>query len=332
VCPTGAKASVDLTHVAAAEATGHARVLAEATVLRLATDGAGRITEAVYAGRDGIERRVSARMFVVAAGAVETARLLLLSAPTGLANRSGLVGRYFMSHPAIDVLGRAPRRVDPYRIGFSTAMATQFAVGPERGVRGGFLLEFLNSAGPTPEQIATTSGLWGEALARRVREEFGYSLGIRAYAEPWPERTNAVQLNARLRDSHGSAAPHVHLMVGRYERRALDHARDVATRILAAAGCTDIRPTARTYSAHQLGTHRMGLDPTTSVVDPTLRSHDVRNLYLVGGGCFVTATPMPPTLTIVALAIRAARQIAGELRPAAQRESIGPASRRTSIA
>jgi choline dehydrogenase-like flavoprotein len=58
----------------------------------------------------------------------------------------------------------------------------------------------------------------------------------------------------------------------------------------------------------------MGADPRTSVVNPSLRAHDVPNLYLVGSGCFVTATASPPTLTIAALAIRAAEHVAAELR------------------
>ncbi len=60
----------------------------------------------------------------------------------------------------------------------------------------------------------------------------------------------------------------------------------------------------------------MGIDPRTSVVDVNLRAHDVPNLYLVGSGCFVTASASPPTLTIAALAIRAAEHIAARLRPA----------------
>ena len=177
VCPTGAKASTDLTLIPQAEATGNARIVPEATVLRLETDRSGHVSAAVYAGRDKVPQRLTARVFVVAAGAVETARLLLLSTsrdfPAGLANRSGLVGKFFMSHPSMDIVGRARENVYPYRIGFSTAMSRQFAIERDRGTRGAFLLEFLNSAGPTPERLAVSSGEWGEALRRRVREEFG---------------------------------------------------------------------------------------------------------------------------------------------------------------
>jgi glucose dehydrogenase len=325
VCPTGAKASVDLTHIPDAEATGHARVVTEATVLRLELDRSGDVSAAVYAKPDRIRQRLTARAFVLAGGAIENARLLLLSAsrefPTGLANRSGLAGKLFMSHPTIDVIGRARENVYPYRIGFSTAMSRQFAVERDRATRGAFLLEFLNSAGPTPEQIALASGQSGEALRRHVREQFGHSLGIRVYCEPLPDRVNAVSLASNVSDYFGNPAPHIHCGIGTYERKTLDEAREVAGKILQTMGVQQVRSTNPTYAAHQIGTHRMGIDPQTSVVDPNLRAHDVSNLYLVGSGCFVTASASPPTLTIAALAIRAADHIAARLLPSSPDKS-----------
>ena len=319
VCPTGARASVDLTHVPQAEATGFARVQTDVAALRLVTSASGEVTSVVYAGADRREQRLEGRVFVLAGGAVENARLLLLSRspqfPDGLANRSRLVGKYFMSHPSIDVTGRVDGAVYPYRIGFSTAMSRQFAAEGPRGTRGAFLLEFLNSAGPTPQRLALASGLWGEALQRRVREEFGHVLGIRVYAEQLPAASNAVSLNPRVTDYFGSPAPHIHYGVGPYERAALDAAKDVATRILAAAGARDIRPSPLTFAGHQMGTHRMGVDPRSSVTDRDLRAHEVDNLYLVGAGAFPTASASPPTLTIAALALRAAAHIARRLRP-----------------
>jgi choline dehydrogenase-like flavoprotein len=319
VCPTGAKASIDLTHVPQAEATGQADIRPEATAVKIETDPSGRASAVVYRERDGRERRLAARVFVLAGGAVENARLLLLSAsrafPAGLANGSGLVGRFFMSQPSLDVLGRARDKVYPYRIGFSTAMARQFAVERDRATQGAFLLEFLNSAGPTPGDIAVKSGESGDALRRRVQDEFGRWLGIRVYAEHLPDRDNAVSLSPRSRDYFGNPAPHIRCSLGRYERRALDEARDAASQILRTMGLLEIHATTMSFSAHQIGTHRMGRDPRASVVDADLRAHEVPNLYLVGSGCFVTSSALPPTLTIVALAIRAARHIAAGLRP-----------------
>jgi glucose dehydrogenase len=320
-CPTGAKASIDLTHVPQAEATGHARVVTDATVLRLEADGAGQVRAAVYAGPDRAERRVTARVFVVAAGAIESARLLLLSTspefPAGLANRTGLVGRFFMSHPSIEVTGRARDKVHPHRIGFSTAVSRQFAVERSRGTRGAFLLEFMNSAGPTPERIALASEKWGPELREHVRREFGHRLGIRVFCEQLPARANTVSLNPKVHDHFGSPVPHLQYGVGPYERRALDDAKEIAIKILATVGATQIGSSGLTFAAHQIGTHRMGADPQASVVNPHLRAHDVENLYLVGAGCFPTGSAMPPTLTIAALAIRAAEHIAAGLRPAA---------------
>ena len=317
VCPTGAKASTDLTHVPEAEATGKARVLTDATVLSLDVDHSGQVSAAVYARSDKVEHRVTARVFVVAAGAVETVRLLLLSSsrefPEGLANRSGLVGKFFMSHPSVDVTARASDKVYPYRIGFSTAMSRQFAIARDRAARGAFFLEFLNSAGPTPDEIAAASGLWGGALRQRVRDEFGRRVGIRIYCEQLPERGNGVSLDANARDYFGNPVAHLHYNVGVYEQEALEEAKAVAGQIFKAMGLTDIRPAALTFAGHLIGTHRMGNDPHTSVVDPDLRAHDVPNLYLVGSGCFVTSSASPPTLTIAALAIRAAEHIAVRL-------------------
>ena len=338
VCPTGAKASIDLTHIPDAEATGNARVLTGATVLRLETDPSGEVAAAVYAEADKIERRLTARLYVLAGGAVENARLLLLSrsrtAPSGLANRSGLVGRFFMSHPSVDVTGLARERVYPYRIGFSTAMSRQFAVWSDRPARGAFLLEFLNSAGPTPEGVAVESGQWGAALRKRVGEEFGRRLGIRVYAEQLPDPANAVSLSARVRDYFDSPAPHIHYGLGRYERKALEGGKEIARRILTTIGLTDIRSVGFSLAGHQIGTHRMGADPATSVVDLNLRAHDVPNLYLMGSGCFVTSSASPPTLTIVALTIRAAEHIAARLHPVgamSQRAGAPPVARRSSV-
>ncbi len=317
VCPTGAKFSTDLTHIPQAEATGRVRVLTDATVLRLEVDGSGEVAAAVYAHPDRVERRLAARVFVLAAGAVENVRLLLLSGsarfPGGLANRGGLAGTCFMAQPSIEVTGRAREKVHPYRIGFSTAMSRQFAVGGERAARGAFYLEFLNSTGPTPGPLALSTAKWGKALREHVSEEFGRRLGIRVYCDVLPARANTVSLDPRITDPFGAPVPRISYAVGRYERGALDEATAVARRILSALGASDIRQSGLQFASHQIGTHPMGVDPRASVVDATLRSHDVRNLYLVGSGCFVTASPSPPTLTIVALAIRAAEHIAAEL-------------------
>ena len=126
----------------------------------------GMVNGAIYYDTAGVERRQKAEVVVIACNGIGTPRLLLNSRsqhfPDGLANRSGLVGKNLMSHPSIEVRGRAREKVHPYRIGFSTAMSRQFAVEGNRSTRGAFFLEFLNSAGPTPARIATASGRRGD--------------------------------------------------------------------------------------------------------------------------------------------------------------------------
>jgi choline dehydrogenase-like flavoprotein len=314
VCPIGAKASVDLTHFPEAEATGRVRVLANATALRIELDRPDLASRVVYAGADRRPRSLAARLFVLAAGAVENARLLLLSAstahPRGLSNSSGLVGKSFTSHPTIDVAGRVTERVFPYRTGFSTAMARQFAVGRERAGRAGFFLQFLNSAGLTPAGIAVTSGQWGRGLRDHIRAEFGHTLGIRIYCEQLPDVENTLSLSPHVKDYFGNPAPHITYRIGAYEQRALAQAVAVARDILRTLGATNLQAGGLGFAAHQIATHRMGVDSRSSVVGPDLRAHDVGNLYVVGSGDFVTASPSPPTLTIAALAIRAAEHVA----------------------
>ena len=318
VCPTGAKASVDLTHIPQAEATGNALVLPEVTAQRLELDRGREVRSVVYAGWDRQERRLSARLFVLAAGAVENVRILSLSAsadfPNGLANGSGLLGKHFMSHPSIDVIGRVKQPVYPFRTGFSTAMTRQFSVERDRAREGAFTLEFSNSAGLRPAEIALSSGRWGSALKEHVAQEFGHTLGIRIFAEQLPDPQNAVTLNPRVKDYFGNPVPHIAFSVGPYERASLEAAMGIAGKILRAAGAEKIQATSLHFAAHQIGTHRMGRDQRSSVVDADLRAHDVPNLYLVGSGCFVTGTSSPPTLTIAALAIRTADHIAARLR------------------
>jgi glucose dehydrogenase len=314
-CPIGAKASVDLTHLTPRPA--RVTVMPGTVVRRLEVGRSGRVESLLCADGDHQPRRVSAEVVVLAAGAVENARLLLLSTaptfPRGLANGSGRVGRYFMSHPTLDVLGRLAERVYPYRIGFSTAMSSQFAAPRDRREHGAFALEFLNNAGSSPAHIAVSSGVWGAELRAQVAREFGRWLGIRIYAEPLPEPTRLVALDQTVTDPFGDPVPHLVYSIEPYEQEALRRGREVAERILRAAGASEIRVGRPWPSGHQIGTHRMGREPMTSVVDPNLRAHGVPNLYVVGSGCFVTASASPPTLTIVALAIRAAEHIARQL-------------------
>src|SRR5207253_2103677 len=118
-CPSGAKATASQTYLARAERAG-ARVVSEAFVNQVAYDGMlGRATGVRYLDAAGKEHRLDAGLVVLAAHAIETPRLLLLSAnstfPNGLANSSGVVGRYLMSHPTWQVFGTFDSPVNAFK-------------------------------------------------------------------------------------------------------------------------------------------------------------------------------------------------------------------------
>jgi choline dehydrogenase-like flavoprotein len=322
ICPTGAKASVDLTHVPEIDQSTHGRVIEQATVLRLEPDARGRVRRAVYAGLDRVERAIEATVFVVAGGGIETPRLLLLSSGRqwreGLANRSGLVGKGFREHPICYSSGNVTGPSYAHRISFWTATSNQFWNSPDRVHRSAFSVIFRPMCGPSPSEIARTSTLWGDRLDRLVKAEFGHTVTVESPIEMLSYARNSVDLDPELRDYHGSPAPRIRLSLGEYEAAGVRAAQQVHSQILQAFGATGISADPNVgVQAHPSGTCRMGSDPSLSVVDRDLRCHDVPNLYLVGSGAFTTSGLANPTLTIGALALRLGDHLVGASRAGA---------------
>jgi choline dehydrogenase-like flavoprotein len=168
VCPIFAQYTAER-HIQLAEKTGNVRIIPNASALRINIGDSGRVKSVTYAERDRASREQRARLVILTAHAIESARLLLLSRssyfPDGLANSSGLVGKNFMEHLWLAGRGRVRQRVFPHRIGFHTAESHHFCRPEKRGDVGGFKLEFLNSVGPMPVDIASESGHWGAQLA-----------------------------------------------------------------------------------------------------------------------------------------------------------------------
>ena len=315
ICPISAQSTAE-THIELAEATGRVQVVTGAVARRFDVDATGRVRAVIYGTEADAEAVLSARVFVLAAHAVESARLLLLSAsprhPRGLANSSGMVGRHLMEHPLWAVHGRLPSRTYPYRIGFHTRETHQFCARPDRDRVGAFRLAFPNQPGPRPEDIARESGAWGDALAKEVREEFGHVVSVHGFSEQLPDPRHTVTLDPEVVDGFGDPAPRLTWGLGAYDREAGRAAMTEAVRILEAAGADDITfpfGDGFTFCGHQIGTLRMGADPATSVVNSQLVCHDVPNLVVVGSGAFPTSSPLNPSLTIAALALRAATHI-----------------------
>ena len=317
VCPSGAKYTAE-SHVAKAVEAG-TRVVDHAPVQRLVHDGAGEaVTAAVYATPDETERRQTADRFVLAAGGVENARLLLLSAseayPDGLANSSGAVGRFFMDHLFAGAGGRLDEPTRQNHVGFNTSETHQFYddADPVEGMK----LEFLNYAGPSPVIEALGADTWGDDLAARLDDSYGTHVAMGGVVEQLPDADNRVTLNPDIRDDHGNPVPHVEWSLSERTRAAIRRANGIQHAILEELGVDiewTVGPDATGPAYHQMGTTRMGTDPETSVVDADCRAHDLRNLRIVGSSVFPTGGAMNPTLTIAALALRVADSMAASV-------------------
>ncbi|WP_123533998.1 GMC family oxidoreductase [Halosimplex salinum] len=318
VCPSGAKYSADHT-VEAAEAAG-ARVLDRVPVQRLETDRPGdRVTAAVYAAPDGTEHRQDARQFVLAAGGIEIPRLLLLSRsgahPDGLANSSGLVGRYFMEHLFAGVGGTLDEPTRQNHVGFNTTESHQYYDNDFDGV-GPIKLEFLNYAGPSPVEQALGSDEWGDDLLDTLRESYGTHVAMGGLVGQIPRAANRIALDPSTTDDHGNPVPDVQWSLDDRTRRTLSRANEIQTRVLEELGADvewTVGPENTGPAAHHMGTTRMGTDPESSVVNSRLRTHDVANLSVASSSVFVTSGAMNPTLTIAALALKAADHVDSDL-------------------
>ncbi|GAB3033011.1 GMC family oxidoreductase [Natronobiforma cellulositropha] len=317
VCPSGAKYSADV-HVRKAEADG-ARVIDRAQVHRLEHDSTGETLErAHYTTPDGTEYEQAADAFVVACGAIETPRLLLLSAsdahPDGLANSSGQVGRNLMGHPYVTTVAALEERTRQNEIGFTTSISHEFYDHEE--VPTSFQFEFSNVAEYAPMEIVSFTEEWGDDLFEPFDTHYGQVGSIVTAVEQLPDPDNRVTLAGSRTDNHGRPIPMVDWHLGERELETAAFAQEVAADILTAIDGEVVwqsDPETVGMGAHHMGTTRMGTDPDESVVSPELRAHDLENLYISSASTFVTGGAVNPTLTIAALALKVADHVDGRL-------------------
>lgn len=265
-----------------------------ARVTRLIAGDGGRITGVTLA--DG--GTLSAGTVILAAGAVQSAALLLASAdeanPTGLANRSDQVGRNFMNHNCSAVLALHPLRKNP-SIYQKTLMVNDFYL---TGGPGGEPLGNIQLLGKISGPIlAASSGLPGP-VANWVAAR---SVDLYAMSEDLPNPESRVSLKGDqivLDWKRSNWDAHL-LLVQRLKA------------LLRKAGYPVVlsRPFDRRTPSHQCGTARMGSDPASSVVDTFCRSHDHPNLFITDASVLPTSAAVNPALTIAALALRAADHI-----------------------
>lgn len=322
-CNEGAKASTDLTHWPKAEAAG-AKLVAGARVSRIETDGNRQACGAVFRRDHGPQELVEADLVVLAASAIGTARLLLLSEtgahPGGIANRSGLVGRRLMMHPFTRVVGFFDEPLGSHQGHWGQSLySMEFAeTDCSRGFVRGAKWNLTPSGGPLHAALFPwpEEPIWGEAMHRHVARWLDRSSIWGISCEDLPDPENCVSLNAASTDSDGNPGVSIRYALSENSRRMLAFNAARATESFKAAGAYDTisLPVMREYGWHPLGTCRMGEDPENSVVDPYGRSHDIENLFIADGSIMVTGSSVNPAATIAALALRTADHIVATRR------------------
>jgi len=319
-CQVSAKSSMDVTYVRKAEATGRVDMRTECMAREIELDARGDAQAVVYIDADGREQRVAGRAIVVAGNAVETPRLLLMSTssrhPDGLANSSGLVGRYFMEHLGVFAFGLFDQRVDPWRGTPSGGIIQDnYATDGRNGfARGWTVLVTANSH--WPYTVASRIPGWGEEHKQRVQRMFGHYACVATIGEQLPDLRNRVILDPAQKDLYGLPAPRLINEARENDVAMIGKMSSSLKELLEASGASETW--GNEYypgsSSHYLGTCRMGHDPASSVVDPWGRTHDVPNLFIADSSVFVTGGAANPALTVSALALRTSEAIIAAFR------------------
>ena len=328
LCPIQAKydATVHVKKALKAKAT----LIDRAVVTELKTNPAGNIREVVFKTWDGQQHSVTGKIVVLAAHAIESAKILFMSNNgQGIANSSDQVGRNLMDHLGGEGAAILPFPVFPFRGPQSTSCIEGFRDHKYRREFCAFRLTIGNDGwGRTKHPFDTLRdllqrGLFGQELQKELLDTVSRQLRFAYSMEQLPDPNNRVTLSPTEKDDLGIPKPQIAFQVDDYSRGGMEYAQRVIKHIFTVVGApqehwefSDLKAGVYSGSGHIMGTCRMGKDPTTSVVDAECRSHDHKNLFVAGSSVFPTGAPVNPTVTLSALALRAAKAIERQLASA----------------
>ena len=335
ICPIQAKYNAAKT---LAQAEGERlEILTQAVASRIHVDPAsGEVQSVEYQRYDdpGSARHTvhtaHARTFVLAAHAVENAKLMLAS---GLGGRDALLGGNLMDHPCAYAWGLSRVPVGPFRGPLSTSGIDDLRGGAFRATHAAFRFDIGNdgwratTAAPetTVAEAVTKRNLFGTKLRGHLADTLSRQVRVSLAVEQLPSTANRVSIDGRYVDQLGNPRPVIDYRIDDYTLAGMVAATDVCRAMFDRAGITDCTnpdegawfPSV-TYGDRELhyhgmghfgGTHLMGDRPEESVVDADQRSWEHRNLFLVGSGSFPTMGTSNPTLTLAALALRTADRL-----------------------
>ena len=268
------------------------------------------------------------RIVVLAASTLESTRLLLLSKsashPNGLANSSGAVGRYFCEHimgpgatAMMPTLRGAPITNDDGRPQSTYIVRFRNISDKHPDFIRGYGFQGGSGSAEYPTHAHDTPG-FGSSFKKTVRANHAAPINIGAFGEVLARKENGVELDPVVKDAWGIPVLRFNYRFGDNELKMARDMADTAEEMLKAAGAEDIKVRREVltegWSIHELGTARMGRDPKTSATSSFGQTHDIKNLFVVDGSVFVSASCQNPTWTILALCWRAMDFLKDEMK------------------
>ena len=320
-CEVGAKSSSLAAAIHVAEKTGRCEIRPNSYVHRIETDANGRAVGAVYFDEKRNTHLQKAKAVVVCANGAETPRLLLLSAnkqfPNGLANSSGYVGKNLMLNSGAISIGVFDQPLNDYK-GFAVSRILHdfYELDPQKvGFYGGGGLDARFDATPIGFAMGMlppgTPG-WGKDFKATLKNNFTRTMEIFCHGTSLPVEDNSFSLDDEVKDAWGLPALRLTYKDHPDDLKLANWLNGHALNLLDAAGAQkkwSFPIGEQQFAVHLLGTCRMGKDPKSSVINSDHRTHDVKNLFLCDGSSLVTSGRGQPTMTIEALAFRAADRI-----------------------
>jgi len=307
-CPLRAKADAEVICVRPALEHDNVSLLPRCHVKRLETNGSGRQIRSVVVDRDGKELRFSGDLVVLAAGAINSAGLLLASYsdryPNGLANGSGMVGRNLMLHTNCAMISVMPFRENP-TVYPKTLCLNDFYFNDPLDTDWQYPLGDIQLLGNlTPETLKAVQPLVPMPALRYLSS---HMVSWWQSTEDLPQHRNRVELlqDGKLKLSYWPSNVE---SVNRLTARLKQLLRRIGYRFFVT------RRSGVETVGHQCGTVRFGSDPSTSVLDIDCKAHELDNLYVVDASFFPSSTALNPALTIAANALRVADHLAERLR------------------
>lgn len=308
----------------AAARTGRFTLQSDSIVSHLVMNRAGSASGVHYINRlTKAHAEARAKIIVLAAATLESTRILLHSRsprfPNGVGNENGVLGRYLMDHFTIEGAGGEftsltsdKREPIGNPCGYLIAKYSNIEGYSNKNFLRGY--RFDGAASQALYDQAFSAPGFGHEWREKVRTEIPYMFSIEAQGECLPHYDNYVELDPEVKDAWGIPALRIHASYGENEQAMAKAMRHDINAVLDAIKVENPVPPDERLSVfgkniHECGTARMGKDSKKTVLNAYNRIHDVRNVFVTDGAAFVTQGCYEPTLTIMAISVRAAHHI-----------------------